>query len=44
VIWRCWQDSRPYAAGLYEAALRKRGSSLVALFDQVEPGKSQKNR
>ena len=40
VIWRCWQDRKPYAEAKYEAALRKAGSPLVALFDRVELGKS----
>jgi len=40
VIWRCWQDRTPYREQIYEAALRKRGSRLVALFDRVELGKS----
>jgi transposase len=40
VIWRCWQDRKPYDAARYEAALRKAGSPVVALFDRVEPGKS----
>jgi transposase len=40
VIWRCWQDRKPYAEPTYEAALRKNQSPLVALFDRVELGKS----
>ena len=40
VIWRCWQDRRPYDERIYEAALRKAGSPLVALLDCVELGKS----
>lgn len=40
VIWRCWQDRKPYEEKIYEAALRKSGSPLVALFDRVELGKS----
>ena len=40
IIWRCWQDHKPYGEQIYEAALRKSGSSLVALFDRVELGKS----
>lgn len=39
-IWRCWQDRRPYDEASYEAALRKSGSPIVALFEQVELGKS----
>jgi len=40
IIWRCWQDRTPYEETKYEAALRKSGSPIVALFDQVELGKS----
>jgi transposase len=40
VIFRCWQDRKPYEEKIYEAALRKNGSPLVALFDRVELGKS----
>ncbi len=40
IIWRCWQDRRPYDERIYEATLRQRGSSVVALFDRVELGKS----
>lgn len=40
IIWRCWQDRRPYDEQTYEAALRKNGSPLVKLFDQIEVGKS----
>ena len=40
IIWRCWQDRKPYAEHLYEAALRKANSPLVALLDKVELGKS----
>ena len=40
VIWRCWQDRKPYEEKIYEAALRKSGSPVVALFDRVELGKS----
>src|SRR5208337_5095888 len=40
VIFRCWQNRTPYQEARYEAALRKSGSPLVALFDRVELGKS----
>ena len=40
VIWRCWQDHTPYNEEIYEAALLRNGSDLIALFDQVELGKS----
>ena len=40
IIWRCWQDRRPYDDARYEAVLRKRNSPVVALLDRVELGKS----
>jgi len=40
VIWRCWQNRTPYEENIYEAALRKANSPLVALLDHVELGKS----
>src|SRR5512135_170795 len=40
VIWRCWQNRTGYREEFYEAALRKNGSPLVALFDRVALGKS----
>lgn len=40
VIWRCWQDRKPYDDARYEAVLRKRNSPVVALFERVELGKS----
>ena len=40
IIWRCWQDHKPYDEPTYEAALRRNGSDLVNLFDRVELGKS----
>jgi len=40
VIWRCWQERTAYREETYEAALRKSGSPIVALFDRVELGKS----
>jgi transposase len=40
IIWRCWQDRKPYDERIYEAALRKRQSPLVRLFDRIELGKS----
>lgn len=40
IIWRCWQDRRPYDDARYEAALRQAGSPVVALFDRVDLGKS----
>ena len=40
VIWRCWQDRKPYDEATYELALRKNDSPLVNLFEQIELGKS----
>jgi transposase len=40
IIWRCWQDRRPYDDARYEAVLRQRHSPVVALLDRVELGKS----
>lgn len=40
IIFRCWQNRKPYQDETYEAALRKNGSKLVALLDQIEVGKS----
>jgi transposase len=40
IIWKCWQSRTPYSEEIYEAALRKRGSKLVALLDKIELGKS----
>ena len=40
IIWRCWQDRSIYREQVYEAALRHRGSPLLALLDKLELGKS----
>ena len=40
IIWKCWQSRTPYKEELYEAALKKNGSSITSLFDQIEIGKS----
>jgi transposase len=40
VIWRCWQNRTPYSDQVYEAALRRRNSPLIKLFDKVQLGKS----
>ena len=40
IIWRCWRDGTPYREEVYEAALRKSGSPVVSLFDQIEVGKN----
>lgn len=40
IIWKCWQTRSAYKDETYEAALRKNGSTLVALLDLIEVGKS----
>ena len=40
IIWKCWQTRTPYKEEVYEAALRRSRSPLVALFNHVEVGKS----
>ena len=40
IIWKCWQTRTLYKEERYEAALRKNRSPLVALFDQIQVGKS----
>lgn len=40
VIWKCWQTRSIYKEAIYEAALKKSGSPLVALLDSIELGKS----
>ena len=40
IIFRCWLNHTPYQDDIYQAALRKHGSPIVALFDRVELGKS----
>ncbi len=40
IIWKCWQTRTPYNELTYEAVLKRRGSPLVALLDQIEVGKS----
>jgi len=40
IIWRCWQDHKPYEEKIYEAALRKSNSPLVGLLDKIQLGKS----
>jgi len=40
IIWKCWQTRSIYKEEIYEAALRKAGSPLVALLDGIVLGKS----
>lgn len=40
VLFRCWQDRKPYDDKHYESVLRKRNSPIVKLFDSVDLGKS----
>lgn len=45
IIWRCWQDRRPYDKATYRASLKQRHSPIVdTLFDRVESGIRQKPR
>jgi transposase len=49
IIYRCWQDRKPYEEKTYEAALRKAGSPLVAQLNGIvvrqspSKNKSKKN-
>jgi transposase len=36
----CWSSRTPYKEETYEAALQRNGSPIVALFEQIELGKS----
>ncbi len=40
ILWKCWPSRTLYQKQRYEAALKKRGSPLVALLDKIEVGKS----
>ena len=40
IIWRCWQNHKPYEEKIYEAALRKANSPLVGRLDKIQLGKS----
>jgi len=40
IIWRCWQNHAPYQEKIYEAALRRSRSPLVALLPKIEVRKS----
>jgi len=40
IIWKCWQTRSPYQEQIYEAALHKSHSPLVALMNHIELGKS----
>jgi transposase len=43
IIWKCWQTRSVYQEERYEAALKKNGSPLVSLLDQIQLGKSPMN-
>jgi len=43
IIWKCWQTRSVYQEERHEAALKKNGSPLVSLLDQIQPGKSPMN-
>ncbi len=40
IFWRCGQRHELYDEARYEAALRRHGTPIVALFDQIELGKN----
>jgi transposase len=40
IIWKCWSTRRPYNEEIYEAALKKNCSPIIALFDHIQIGKS----
>lgn len=40
IIWKCWHSKTIYKNDLYETALRKNGSPLVKLLDQITVGKN----
>ncbi len=44
ILWCCWQRHEVYDEARYEAALRRHGSPIVALFDQIELGKNPYTR
>jgi transposase len=43
IIWKCWQSRTVYQEKIYEAALKKSRSQLVALLDKIQAGKSPVN-
>jgi transposase len=40
IIWKCWQTRTVYKEEIYEAALKKTGSPIIHLLDQIQLGKS----
>lgn len=40
ILWKCWQDRRPYSEEIYEQALKCRNSRLVSRLKKIEVGKS----
>lgn len=40
ILWKCWQTRSLYKEEIYQAALRRSASPLVALLDHIELGKS----
>ena len=40
IIWKCWQTRTIYKEQIYEAALKKSGSPIIHLLDQIQLGKS----
>ncbi len=39
IIWKCWQSRVAYKEEIYEAALKKNGSTLAGLLDPIQLGK-----
>ena len=44
IIWKCWQTRTPYHEPTYEAALRRAAARWSALLDQIEVGKSPREK
>lgn len=40
VIFRCWKNSTPYSDAQYEAALKRKASPRVKLFNRIEVGRN----
>jgi hypothetical protein len=40
IIWKCWQAKTSYSDGVYEAALKRRGSHLATRLKYIHVGKS----
>jgi hypothetical protein len=40
ILWKCWQDRKPYSEEIYEQALKCRNSRLISRLKKIEVGKS----